>query len=108
MSQEAIEYFSEATIGKDQLVQRDPRNPHRFYDAPARQYNAAVGAEMDKFIAENHISAENKMTKDQAKKFVDRILESEVPEIKGYNRPIQRYIMKRYLRGTSPLMRRKF
>jgi hypothetical protein len=58
-----------------------------------------LGTSSTKFIAENGISAENKMPGEQAIELQNRILSSGPVEIQGYLNRVRTYIFNRAVRG---------
>src|SRR5262249_30920143 len=77
LSDDAAEYFGRTSIGEGFLNDmKDRDNPHKF-NAAHRAYNAAVGDELDDYIAKNNISPANKMTRAQAVEFEEQVRYSE-------------------------------
>ena len=69
-----------------------------YFDKEHRLYNDAVGEELNKFMQEKGIQPEQ-MTPEQAGEFVDRILKSGDPRIRGLN-------LRMYMRGIMKMLRR--
>jgi hypothetical protein len=82
LSAEARKVFDEATTGK---LYYEGNN---LWDAAHRVYRDAVEKELTLFMQENDISWES-MTGDQARAFVKRIKESQIPAIRNFNRTIK-------------------
>ena len=69
-----------------------------YFDKEHRLYNDAVGEELNKFMQEKVIRPEQ-MTPEQAGEFVDKIVKSGDPRIRGLN-------LRMYMRGIMRMMRR--
>ena len=92
VSSEATKVFENAKTG----ALYDPRS--NKWDKDHRVYNKAVGEALDGYLVEMGTSPE-KMTADQAREFLGRIVKSRDPRIRSYNMRIQmREIMQRVLR----------
>lgn len=94
----ARDVFDRATTGKL------PEGVH-LYDEAHRRYSDAVGREMHDWIQRNKIDV-RRLTNDQAFEFIDRIVKSRDPAIRGYLQDLARAQAQAKLKQRSPAWKR--
>jgi len=85
-----LEEFDRATVG-ELFLSLDGRRHE--YDAFHREYNAATGKLLERFMQEHNIAQPEQMTPDHARAVLQAIAESEDPHIRYYREFIRRLRM---------------
>ncbi|KQU65063.1 MULTISPECIES: RHS repeat-associated core domain-containing protein [unclassified Rhizobacter] len=103
MSSEALNAASIDRIGQGYVSRGIAGDPHGGYPTAARQADAALRTELDKFIVNNHIDANNPMTQKQYFEFMNQA--GRVAVIQNFWKSITDFVDLATSRGIRPKFR---